>query len=127
MLLMRRNIEKTKMNKLAMSNYDKMHSSGGGFCYFCFNYVSTDHINHLDCWLPDKNGATALCYVCSVDSVVPTEHIMDDGNPEKRLEMLIETHKEMFSESTLPKEMPEWINPNWKEKVVVPQKRKNDN
>lgn len=60
-------------------------------CFYCGEIFSPSEIVE---WVPDKNGKTALCPYCGIDSVIPES---SDGEYELNEELLKRMHDVWFS------------------------------
>ena len=62
-------------HKYSESNEKDVRNSKKCGCFFCFKTFSPEEITE---WLSDKNGRTALCPYCGIDSVLPDSKIEFD-------------------------------------------------
>ena len=75
------------IHKYAFCNRDNIIKSNSCGCFYCGKIFDK---NLIEAWINDKNGATALCPFCIVDSVLP------DNTVDLSEELLNEMHKVWF-------------------------------
>ena len=78
----------TYWHQFSISNKQSILSSKKCGCFFCKNIFESDLVS--ESYINDKNGETAICPFCGVDSLLP------DSRVELSLELLEEMHSEWF-------------------------------
>ena len=54
-------------HKSSMSNFNQLEASSICGCFYCLKIFDPAEIKE---WIEDKNGPTALCPYCDIDSVI---------------------------------------------------------
>lgn len=58
-----------------IANQNKLQQGIAG-CYYCLSCFPVEHIKK---WINDRNGKTACCPHCNVDTVLPEKTLQDIG------------------------------------------------
>lgn len=74
-------------HKHSFENFAEIKSSQECGCFYCLKIFKPKEIKN---WIRDKNGKTALCPYCGIDSVLPDKSVSFD------LDFLEEMHKLFF-------------------------------
>ena len=57
-----------ELHKYSFENEQALSAVKSCGCFYCLKIFSPDEITY---WVNDRNGKTALCPYCTIDSVIP--------------------------------------------------------
>ena len=80
-------------SKRSLSNISELLLTDTCGCYYCENMYNPKEIEE---WINDKEGATAICPKCGIDSVVPYNSKLDSSIDNFKI-LLKQWNKESFS------------------------------